>query len=141
MLLKVTKISAVVLMFYILFYLQIWGDNHLVLYGAAILTTVSMVIYCIQEGYFELSRVPFGVWNNLIIVIYSLITGLFVAYKYDTVVSSCITLSAYSIVCIAMCYASSEEGSFEWVLKALIALAFICAMYAFIRGEVWEERL
>lgn len=137
-LLKVTKVSSIVLMFYILFYLQIWGDNHLVLYGSAVLTAVSMIVFCIQEGYFELSKVPYGVWNNLIIVIYSLITGLFVAYNYNTVVSSSITLAAYSVVCIAMCYVSSEEGSFEWVLRVLILLALLCAIYAFIRGEVWE---
>ena len=136
--LKVTKISAIVLMFYILFYLQIWGDNHLILYGSAILTAGSMIIYCLQEGYIDLSKVPFGVWNNLIIVAYSLITGIFVAYNYSTVVSSSITLAAYSIVCVAMCYVSSEEGSFEWVLKILIVLSFVCSVYSLFRGAVWE---
>ena len=125
-------------MFYILFYLQIWGDNHLILYGSAIFTAGSMIIYCVQEGHVDFSKVPYGVWNNLIVVVYSLITGSFIAYNYSTVVSSSITLAAYSIVCVSMCYVSSEEGSFEWVLKALVFLAFVCSLYAFFRGTVWE---
>lgn len=135
--LKITKISATALIFYILFYLQVWGDNHIILYGTAIITAISMLAHCFQQGYMDLSKVPFGIWNNLIMVVYSLITGFFVAYNYDAVISSCVTYAAFSIVCVATCYASSVEGSFEWVLKVLIALAVVCAVYALFQGAYW----
>ena len=135
--LKVTKISATALMFYILFYLQVWGDNHIILYGTALITVLSMAVYCFQQGYLDFSNVPFGIWNNLIMVAYSLITGVFVAYNIDAMISSCVTFAAFSIICVAICYASSEEGSFEWVLKVLIALALVCAVYALFRGVYW----
>lgn len=135
--LKITKISATALIFYILFYLQVWGDNHIILYGTAAVTVLSMAVYCFQQGYLDFSNVPFGIWNNLIMVAYSLITGFFVAYNYDAVISSCITFASFSIVCVAICYVSSEEGSFEWVLKVLIALAIVCAVYALFRGADW----
>ncbi len=136
--LKITKISATILVFYILFYLQIFGDNHLILYGSAIITVLSMVIYCIRENYLDLNNVPFGVWNNLIMVAYSIIVGSFVAYNYSRILSSSVTLAAYSVVCIAICYVSYEEKSFNWVLNMLIALAGLSAVYAFFRGAVWE---
>ena len=135
--LKVTKISVTALIFYILFYLQVWGDNHIILYGTALITVLSMVVYCFQQGYIDFSNVPFGIWNNLIMVAYSLITGFFVAYNFDAVISSCITFASFSIVCVAICYVSSEEGSFEWVLNVLIALAIVCAVYALSRGADW----
>lgn len=135
--LKITKISAAALIFYILFYLQVWGDNHIILYGTAVVTVLSMAVYCFQQGYLELTKVPFGIWNNLIMVVYSLITGFFVAYNYEAMVSSCVTYAAFSAVCVATCYASSMEGSFEWVLKVLIALAVVCAVYALFQGAYW----
>ena len=135
--LKITKISATALIFYILFYLQVWGDNHVILYGTAIITVLSMVIYCFQEGHIDFSNVPFGVWNNLIMVAYSLVTGLFIAYNVDAMISSCVTYAAFSVVCVAICYVSAVEGSFEWVLKVLIVLAIVCAVYALFRGVYW----
>ena len=135
--LKITKISAIALIFYILFYLQIWGDNHIILYGTAIITVISMITYCFQQGHLDISNVPFGIWNNMIMVVYSLITGFF-SINNSAIISSCLSYAAFSIVCVAICYASSEEGSFEWVLKVLIALAFISAVYALFRGAYWE---
>ena len=135
--LKITKLSASALIFYILFYLQVWGDNHIILYGTAVISVISMLVYCFQQGQMKIDNIPFGIWNNLIMVFYSLITGFFVSYDYSTTVSGCITFAAYSAVCIAICYVSAEEGSFEWVLKVLIALAAICGLYAIFRGADW----
>ena len=136
--LKVTKASATILIFYILFYLQIWGDNRIILYGSAIVTVLSMVAYWFHENHIDLKNVPFGVWNNLIMVAYSLIFGYFVAFNYNTVISTSITFAAYSVVCIAICYVSNKEQSFEWVLNTLIALATLCAFYAIFFGAVWK---
>lgn len=86
----------------------------------------------------NLYNVPFGVWNNIIMVVYSLIIGFFVAYDYGTIVSSSITLAAYAIVCIAICYVSYEENSFEWILNILVLLATLCALYAFFFGSLWK---
>lgn len=136
--LNITKASATILIFYILFYLQIWGDNRLILYGSAGLTVLSMVAYWFHENHIDLRNVPFGVWNNLIMVAYSLAFGYFVAFNYNTVISSSITFAAYSVVCIAICYVSYKEKSFEWVLNTLIALAVLCALYALFFGTVWK---
>lgn len=116
-----------------------WGDNHLVLYGSAIITMLSLGIYCLQTGYIDLAKVPYGVWNNIIMVIYSLLTGIIVAYNYSTVISSSITFAAFSIVCIAISYVASEEGSFEWLLYVLIVLAIVCSIYAMFLGSEWEN--
>ena len=132
--LKITKISASVLIFYVLFYLQVWGDNHIILYGTAVISVASMLIYCFEQGKLDLSNVPFGIWNNLMMVVYCLITGFFVSYNYSATISGCITYAAFSFVCIAICYASSEEGSFDWVIRILIALAIIDATYTLFRG-------
>ena len=136
--LKVTKLSATVLIFYILFYLQIWGDNHAILYGSAIVTVLSLAVHCFYTGYANLSNVPYGVWNNLLMVGYALLIGYFVSYDYSTTIGSSITLAAYSIVSIAICYVSAEEGSFDWVLIVLTTLAILCSAYALVRGVVWE---
>ena len=136
--LKITKASTVVLIFYVLFYVQIWGDNHLILYGSAAVSVISMLIYCMRTGSLAYDRVPYGIWNNLIMVIYTIVTGLFVSVDFQVSFRSSITLFAFAAICIALCYASAEEGSFEWMLKALIALALLCSVYTITCGTSWS---
>ena len=137
--LKITKLSSTILIFYILFYQQVWGDNHLILYGTAGLTVISVIIYCIQTGYLVYERVPYGIWNNLILVFYAVGTGFFVAVDYMTTLRSSITLLAFAMVCIAICYASVVEKSLEWVLKVLVAVALLCSLYTLIRGTQFQN--
>ena len=121
-----------------LFYQQVWGDNHLILYGTAAMAVLSIVIYCIRTGTIAYDHVPYGIWNNLILVIYAVATGFFLVADFMTILRTSITLLAFAAVCIAMCYASAEEGSFEWVLKILVALALLCSIYTLIRGTQWR---
>lgn len=127
--LKITKISVTIVILYIFVYVQIWDDNHLILYGAALITVASLIAHWFSQGYVDFSYVPYGIWNNLIMVAYSLLAGLFVAYSYPVLVSSCITYAAFSVICVAICYISTEEESFEWVFDLLIIIAIICAIY------------
>lgn len=136
--LKIAKVSTTILVFYILFYLQTWGDNHLILYASALTTVFSIAIYCFFENRMDINNVPYGVWNNLFMVVYSLVFGIFVAFDYSRIITSSVTLAAYAVVCIAICYVSYVENSFEWVLNIFIVLAVVCAAYAFFFGSVWK---
>ena len=127
------------MIFYILFYLQVWGDNHLILYGSAAVVVLSMVIHCMREGTLKYDNVPYGIWNNLILAAYAVATGAFVAVDLMTTIRSAVTLMAYAVVCIAICYVSAEEKSFEWILKILVALALLCSLYTLFRGTEWAE--
>ena len=135
---KITKISVIVVIFYILMYVQTWGDNHILFYGASLLTVCSLAAYWIYEKHVDLSCVPYGIWNNLIMVVYSVITGIFVAYNYSESIDSCITYAAFSVICVAICYVSAEEGSIEWIYNVLIVLAFTCAIYMLTKGVAWN---
>ncbi len=136
--LKITKIATVILTFYILFYKPIWGDKHVILYVSAGVAVLCVAIHCFYTGHMAYDRVPYGIWNNLILVIYAVGTGLFVAPDFMVTFRSSITLLAYAAVCIAMCYTSVEEGSFEWILKVLVALALLCSVYTLVRGTEWS---
>ncbi len=135
---KITKISVIIVIFYVLMYVQTWGDNHRLFYGASLLTVCSLAAYWIHERQVDLSCVPYGIWNNFIMVIYSVITGIFVAYNYSESIDSCITYAAFSVICVAICYISAKEGSIEWIYNVLIVLAFTCAIYMLTNGKAWK---
>lgn len=137
--LKITKIATVVLIFYILFYTQVWGDKHLILYGSAAVAVLSVAIHCIHAGYLSFDHVPYGIWNNLFLVIYAVGVGFFVTADFMTTFRSSITILAFAAVCIAMCYASAEEGSFEWILKVMVAVALLCSIYTLARGTQFQN--
>ena len=75
--LRLTKVSAAALIFYILFYVEIWGDNHLILYGTAAVTMLSMLIHWRRTESIAFKRVPYGIWNNLVLVVYAVVSGFF----------------------------------------------------------------
>ena len=135
---KITKLSASVLLYYFFFFKDVYGDTPRVLYITSIICVFSVLLYCFQQGSIELTNVPFGVWNNLIMVVYALLTGVFVSYNYFATISGCVTYAAFSTVCISICYISAEEGSLEWLLKVLISLAVVCAVYTLFRGYEWR---
>ena len=135
---KVTKIAVIVVIFYVLMYVEIWGDNYIILYGASLITGCSLVGHWISDQQVDLKCVPYGIWNNLVMVAYSVITGTFAAFIYSELIDSCITYAAFSIICIAVCYVSAEEGSMDWLYKALIAIALASAFYMLTMGTVWK---
>ncbi len=125
------------MLFYVFMYVETWGDNYIILYGASLITGCSLVGHWISEQQIDLKFVPYGIWNNLVMVAYSVITGFFAAYMYSELIDSCITYAAFSVICIAVCYVSAEEGSMEWLYKVLIAIALACAIYMLTRGTEW----
>ncbi len=136
--LTVSKISTAILVFYIFFYLPIWGDNLLILYGSALLIIGSVGIYCCQNGFVLFANVPYAIWNHLILLGYILTAGFFAAFDYGVVVKSSVMFTAYSFICVSICYVSTEEDSFDWIFYILIALAILCAFYTMFRGAVIE---
>lgn len=98
-----------------------------------------MGIHCINMGSLKYTNVPFGIWNNLALAIYSILVGFTMVENTLSILSSTITLLAYSIVCIAISYTATEEGSFEWVLKVLVALALVCSIYTLFFGVEWDR--
>lgn len=127
------------MIFYILFYVEIWGDKHIILYGTAAITVLSLLIHCLQTGSMKYDRVPYGIWNNLILVVYCVVTGLVVSANFKETLRSATTLLAFAVICIAICYTAVEEGSFEWILKVMTALAALCSLYTFVRGVEWPD--
>ena len=119
-------------------YVETWGDNHTILYGASLLAIASMGIHWLRENSIVYKNVPFGIWNNIILVIYSIVVGIFVAYNYSSLLSSCITFASFSIVCVAICYVSAEEKSLEWMYTVLIFLAIICSTYMLAFGTEYK---
>lgn len=118
-------------------YTQTWGDNHIILYGTSLITVLSMAIHWLYNRVNNMSFLPYGIWNNYIVIAYSIISGIFVAYNYSVLLSSCITYVAFSTICVAICYVSAIEGDFEWLLNTLILVAIICVIYMLFNGQVW----
>ncbi|MCR5565553.1 MAG: O-antigen ligase family protein [Clostridiales bacterium] len=135
---KVSKVSTILVVFYILVYTQIWGDNHTILYGTSLIAIGGIMMHWLWNNCVDLTYVPFGIWSNLIMVVYCIISGILVAFNYPSLVSSCITYAAFSFVCIAICYISKLERSFNWIYDLLIVIAIFCVFYMLFFGAEWR---
>lgn len=134
---KISKVSTIIVIIYILIYAETWGDKHVVLYGASLVAIGGIALHWLSNNCIDLSYVPYGIWNNLIMVAYSIVTGIFVAANYSALITSCITYASFSFVCIAICYISTIEHSFDWIFNLLIVIALFSFFYMLFFGVEW----
>ena len=134
---KISKLLIYILLVYLLWFRYAFSVKNAILYSVAFLAAVCMLCDLLIS-YKSLSEVfPTGVLINIIMCIYSLVIGTFVARNQEYLITAVKTYGAFSIVCLVICYIVKEEKSFEWLLNAIIAVDILCAFFIITRGYYW----
>lgn len=134
---KIAKISIYVFLLYILWFRYAYSVKNIILYSTTLLAATCMFCDLLMSHQNMREVFPIGVLINVVMCIYSLVFGLFVAINQDLLFNAVITYSAFSIVCLAICYISKEEKSFDWLLNAIIAIDVLCSIFVLTRGYYW----
>ena len=130
---SITKIGVLACLTYVMWYKWVYGDQISLLYTIAAISIGSAVIGLGLER-ISLGKVfPFTCFNDVIMCVYSLLFGMFVATSPSVLVSTIFTYLAFSLVCLAACYASWKDG-FDWLLIGLIGIAILCSIWTLTRG-------
>lgn len=130
----ISKIGAVAFLLDILWFKYAHFESSYVLYGTAALAIFPMASDLIYNKETALKMFPYGVLVNIILCVYSLLTGFFVARSQEYLFSSLQTYAIYSLFCMTICYVSAKEGSIKWLMKTLALAALLCAAYSVFRG-------
>ena len=127
-----------IFLFYNMWYKYAYSQRNIVLYGTAFAAT-ACTLYDLLTSRSDISDVfPMGVLINLLMCMYSVITGLFVARNYDVLFSAVKTYVAFSLVCLVICYISHQEKSIDWLLNILIGVNILSAVYVMFRGSYYR---
>lgn len=131
---KIAKISCIAFVFYVFWFSYAFRKVNVILYA-----TVFVAVGCMAFDLWFYQRdikgfCPMGVLINLVMVFYSLITGVWVAVSESTVVSLAKTYAAFTAICIVICYISKEEDSIDWIVNGMIALCIVVFVFQNLRG-------
>ena len=129
----ITKGGVVACLTYVMWYKWVFGDQVLILYTIAAIAIGGMIMG-MMLGKVPLDKAfPFCCINDVSMCAYSLIVGAFVATSQGLLITTIFTYLAFSLVCLAACYASWRSGV-DWLLKALIGIALLCAIWTLTKG-------
>lgn len=128
------RILVFAFLVYIEWYKEIWGDNHLILYGSVGLLTGLIVVQLLRQRYLHLRTMPAFLKMYFVFFVYSF-TGILVARNVSAMVSSLITFLCFIIVCFDCWYISYLLSDHKWIYKILKCVAVICALQVILRGQ------
>lgn len=130
---NITKIGVLACLTYVMWYKWVYGDQGLVLYATAAVAIGGTLMGLLSEN-IHLNKVfPYVCFKDIVMCAYSLIVGIFVATSQSVLVSTIFTYLAFSLVCLAACYACWNYD-FNWLLKGFIAIALLCAVWTLTQG-------
>ena len=134
----ISKMATIAFIFYVLWFRYSFRQSPVILNGTAGIAIGCVVLdmFLMRSNIKEL--IPPGVTINLIMCIYSLVTGVFVAYSYDILLAQVKTLFAFSCMSVVMGYICMQEKSIDWLIHTLIALAVTCCLFVTLRGYSWQ---
>lgn len=118
---------------YVMWYKWVFGENILILYTAAAISIISMLVGLLRSRASLTKVFPYGCINDVVMCVYSLFLGTFVAMSQSVLLSTIVTYFAFALVCLAFCYASQDTG-FDWLLIGLILIALLCAVWTITKG-------
>ena len=129
-----SKIGVIAFFLNVFWFKYVYFESAFILYGTAILAIGTMLVDIFNSGVIDISLFPYGVTINIIMSIYSLLTGIFVAVDQTKLLGSLRTYFVYSLFCLAICYISNRENSIDWLMKTLAFVSLLCCIYTFFQG-------
>lgn len=128
-------IPKIIVFFYLLYmfwYREAIENSMFFLYGGTGIVILA-TLYFVNKKSLKEFRLP----NNLIwwgyYAVFSVFTGV-VAVNYQSVISSLITYCAFLLICMCVGIICIGNNEVDWVLKEIIIISIICAIYTIFNG-------
>ena len=116
-------------------FIYVIGEKSIILYASILISTICVLFELIRNKQSIFDIFPTGILINIVMCVYSLFTGVFVAQSTQTLISAVKTYASYSVVCFDICYITKEEKSIDWLTNFLIFSGIISSIYIIFRGS------
>lgn len=137
---RICQLCCSVLIVYFCWYVEAFGNLGLVVNGSFLLMSACIAVIWLIEGEIRTNEIPYGIWNHLLIVVYSLVTGVFVATDSSLLMHEVRQYFIYSIIVFAFCFVSAHYHSFIWILKSINVAVIICSIHLIFFGYHYTAR-
>lgn len=129
------KASVMAFILYVCWFRYVFGEKTIILYLTGAVSIGTMVFDMLRNNESYLGVFPFGVAVNIIMCVYSVLTGLFVAVNTNFLLSQLKSYLCYSLVCLVICYVVHVEKSIDWLVKFLVFVSVVCCLQVLLRGH------
>lgn len=118
-----------VLIVYFCWYVQAFGNLAIVVNGSFLIMCgcIGVIWYC--DGTVHKNDIPYGVWSQLIMVGYCLLTGFLIAYDQVTLMDAVKHYLIYVVIMIGISVVTTHNQSYDWILTTIRIAALICCVH------------
>ncbi len=131
---KVEEALTSLFLIYLIWYKEAYSSSNVILYGSVILLTATVFYDAVRTGYARKIRIVNVMAMYGRVLVYSLITGLFIAIDMDSFLNYIMRLATFTILCADCIFISRKEGSTDWILNIFAVCAILCALQAALFG-------
>lgn len=133
--LKVTQLCAMLLLIYEMWYIPKFDAIPYVLQGLTLCLLLSVLGYYTRHLLYYNKAIPkeLSFWWMLV-GIYSIVVGAFVAINKNYFVDCMITYFAFLVICIICAIISYECKNIDWIWKTIIFADILCALSCIFDG-------
>ena len=132
----VSKIAIAAFLLYVFWFKYAFGERVIIIYVTGAVAIGCMMVDMLRNNESFMGVFPYGVAVNVIMCVYSVITGIFVARNLNFMMSQLKSYMCYSLVCMAICYVVHVEKSIDWLVKFLVFISVVCCLQVFLHGSV-----
>jgi hypothetical protein len=116
-----------------MWYKETFTDSAVLLYGGTLLVALFTFLY-INGKTLSIFSFPKGIQYAIVYGGFSLISGIFIANDVKLLLTSLVTYFAFLFVCCCICVICAGENSIDWLIKMIIFICFLCAIYTIFNG-------
>lgn len=129
----IVQFSIFLFLLNLFWYSEAFESVPILLYGGTALVAISTAYYINGRCWSEIS-LPHGMQWWIFFGVYSAVTGIVVATDKSILFSSLITYFAFLFVLACIVALIKGEGSIQWLLKQIVVITIICALYTIFKG-------
>ena len=131
---EICKWNVGLFLFYVFWFQYAYREIVSIIYVTGLVAIICMLADLLLNNLDFSSVFPFGVSVNLVMCVYSIITGIFVAIAYEFLISQIKTYACYTLMCMAICYVTYNEKDIEWLAKLLVCISLVCCLQVTFKG-------
>lgn len=130
----VCKYSCIVLIVYYCWYVEAFGNFSLVVNGSFLIMSGCIFLIHLVDAEIRFKEIPYGIWNKVIMIIYTIVPGLLIAYDRSTLLNAIKHYIIFFLITYAFVLVSNYYNSYDWIMNAIISAILIDCFHLVLFG-------
>lgn len=128
------KVSCIALIIYYCWYVEAFGNLSIVVNGSFLLLSSCVILIHFINFEISLKDIPYGIWNQVVMICYSFLTGFVIAYNQIALINALKHFMIFFMISYGIVIVSNYYESYKWVFTWITIAVLICSFHLMFYG-------